>query len=221
MGPIRDQLKGDCWAHAAVAVIDAQLTARNGTFHGLSVQELYDCSDLPQSTEIGGNPYWAYKYVKKSKRLGYELDIPETITEERASCVPYKKSPNALTGYKIAKVELLEESYTSLLYHVHYVSPVAVSIETKESQLKYYKGGLYKNVYCWRGPDHAVVVVAYDEKMLIIRNSWGADWGNDGHLWWSRFSKICSILTGMSVPYLEERNGDWSWPWPFKWNQLK
>ena len=96
MGPIRQQLKGDCWAHVAVAVIDAQLTVRSGTFHGLSVQELFDCSYSPVSKLKGGVPYYAYKYVKKSKRLGYELGSPETVTREEQSCVPYKKSPNAM-----------------------------------------------------------------------------------------------------------------------------
>ena len=223
MGPIRQQLKGSCWAHAAAAVIDAQLTARSGTFHELSVQELYDCTDLGHSKELGGDAYKAFEYVKESNHLNYALGSPETNAKRGFNCNHHTKNLNALKGYKIDKVEKLEKTEESLLYHVHYVSPVAVIIETKYSQLERYRGGIYTGNLCGLGPDHAVVVVAYDEQILLIRNSWGKEWGNAGYLWWNRFGSKCSILEAMSIPYLvpEEKNKDWSWPWPFNWNQLK
>lgn len=29
---------------------------------------------------------------------------------------------------------------------------------------------------------HCVTFVGYDERGIIIRNSWGADWGNNGYV---------------------------------------
>ena len=223
MGPIRNQAKGSCWAHAAAAVIDAQLTARSGTFHEVSVQELYDCAVLSQSKLIGGDPYRALEYVKERKHLSYALGSPETTSKHGFSCDVYQKRLNAMKGYEIEKIGWLkEQNEQTLLYTLHYVSPVTAAIETKATFLKGYMGGVYsRNPDCGPEPDHAVVIVAYSENNYIIRNSWGTGWGVDGYLFWDRFGPSCYLFESNVFPYLEKENTDWSWPWPFNWNLLE
>ena len=223
MGPIRNQAKGSCWAHAAAAVIDAQLTARSGTFHEVSVQELYDCAVLPRSKEIGGHPFYGLEYVKESKHLSYELGSPETNSESGFSCDFHADQLNAMRGYEIEKIgRLTEPKEQSLLYTLHRVSPVTADMVVKDTFLKAYMGGVYsRNPDCGPRPDHAVVIVAYSENNYIIRNSWGTDWGVDGYLFWDRLGPLCSLLKYSVFPYLEKENTDWSWPWPFNWNLLE
>lgn len=43
------------------------------------------------------------------------------------------------------------------------------------------------DLYFWRQRGrmiggHCVTFVGYDERGIIIRNSWGADWGNNGYV---------------------------------------
>lgn len=50
--------------------------------------------------------------------------------------------------------------------------------------MSHYGGGIY-NGYCGQ-PDHAVVAVGWGVEngveYWIIRNSWGPDWGEQGHI---------------------------------------
>ena len=229
MGPIRKQLKGDGWAHAASATIEAQLTGRSGKYHRLSTQEIYDCAydpqynSLPLSYRKNGNPQSALKYVEKSQHLGYELDSPSTGAERGFKCSVYSRRLNGLQGYKIQKVQwLFEKSDESLRYHLHYISPIAVAIETTASNLMRLKEGTFKaSPDCLdHKPDHTMVVVAYDQYTYTLRNSWGTEWGDQGYMWWDREGPSCHVLDTMVIPYLEEENADWEWPRPYSWHKL-
>ena len=53
------------------------------------------------------------------------------------------------------------------------ISPVPVGIDA--GALMHYTGGVIKE--CGTGLDHGVLVVGYDDESWIVKNSWGADWG--------------------------------------------
>ena len=74
-----------------------------------------------------------------------------------------------------------------------------------------YEGGVL-DFDCYNVTDHAVLVVGYgrDEVLgkdyWIVKNSWGANWGENGYVRMIRSGKedegICGILTAPSYPIL-------------------
>ena len=67
------------------------------------------------------------------------------------------------------------------------IGPVALSYRVVDG-FRDYKTGVYTNTNCGKGPldvNHAVQAVGYGTEggidMWIVKNSWGADWGDAGY----------------------------------------
>ena len=60
-----------------------------------------------------------------------------------------------------------------------------------------YKGGVFDS--CINGGGHAVVLIGYGtedpsgEDYWLIKNSWGADWGDQGYIRMARGANLCFI----------------------------
>ena len=109
---------------------------------------------------------------------------------------------------------------TELYHAIGNVGPISVAIDA-EYDLQFYKSGIYKSDVC--GPqflNHAVLAVGYSEtpcldnyydnnviisktssKYIIIKNSWGTDWGMDGYVYFSADKdNMCGIAEAASYP---------------------
>merc|ERR1719247_3902862 len=54
----------------------------------------------------------------------------------------------------------------------------------------------HKGVYdqqCGSGAGHCVAAVGYASDYWIIRNSWGKQWGQNGHIYFKKGSNLCGI----------------------------
>jgi C1A family cysteine protease len=60
--------------------------------------------------------------------------------------------------------------------------PVPVCIEADTTVFQYYSEGVLDSDDCGTELDHCVEIVGYDTEAWIVRNSWGADWGLEGHV---------------------------------------
>jgi len=71
-----------------------------------------------------------------------------------------------------------------------------------------YTTGVYSSPLCKNGPsdvNHAVLAVGYGVdngvNYWIVKNSWGADWGQAGYIWMSRnLQNQCGIATDATYP---------------------
>jgi C1A family cysteine protease len=65
---------------------------------------------------------------------------------------------------------------------IYQYGPVAVTV-TANMAMQGYSGGIF-NGCTSMGTNHMVVLVGWDDKTQswILRNSWGADWGEDGYM---------------------------------------
>lgn len=71
--------------------------------------------------------------------------------------------------------------------------PVSVAVEADKSVFQHYTGGVLNSILCGHKLDHGVLVVGYAENYYIVKNSWGATWGDEGYLKIGK-NNICGIL---------------------------
>ena len=212
IGPIHDQKKGSCWAHAAVVPLEAQLAFYKKTFQQLSVQELYRCTYFDRIRDEGGRTEDAWGYVYDDNRLGYWADSPEKkdswyTIPWRDNCKDYQKTPNALAGYGTDQYifRVLDEG--ALRRQIACIGPVTIGMDTKNTRIDKYKGGIFKPIAAdCKQIDHAMVVVGYTRMAFIIRNTWGKNWGEDGYLMFDR-NGDCQLFERAEYVKLKPTNG--------------
>ncbi len=185
--PVRNQgACGSCWAFSVVGALESlALIALDmpGVDLDLSEQALVSCS-IAGSCVDGGELDMAAEYVRKS-------GIPEE------NCYPYqafdaecgricKDSLGFISSYNIKNwlyvsketapdINLLKSMLVTL-------GPLSVAFEIYED-FYYYKSGIYTYT---SGPyigGHGVLLTGYDDRegYFIVKNSWGADWGEEGY----------------------------------------
>jgi len=84
---------------------------------------------------------------------------------------------------------------TTMLTYVAERGPVSVCVDAAPWQ--YYTGGVLKT--CGSSIDHAVQATGFGvqsgTEVWNVRNSWGADWGEQGYIWLERGKNLCQIAT--------------------------
>jgi len=60
--------------------------------------------------------------------------------------------------------------------------PVSVAVEADKTPFSHYTGGVINTTACGTNTDHAVTAVGYTDNYFIVRNSWGAGWGEKGYV---------------------------------------
>ena len=65
-------------------------------------------------------------------------------------------------------------------------APVSVTIEADKTVFQQYTSGIMDSKLCGTNLDHAVAAVGYGteggQEYYIVRNSWGASWGDQGYI---------------------------------------
>ena len=106
-------------------------------------------------------------------------------------------------GYK----SLTAGDELELMYYVATIGPIAVAIEVS-GPFGSYSSGIYYYPNCTMSLNHAVTIVGYGsygpgQDYWIVRNSWGADWGDNGHILMARNkNNNCGIAQGTNFPIL-------------------
>lgn len=84
-----------------------------------------------------------------------------------------------------------------------------VSVAVDAQNWSFYSRGIYSHMKCGTQLDHGVTLVGYGsasgDDFWIIKNSWGAQWGENGYIRLERSSKAgssgcCGIFKAASFP---------------------
>lgn len=196
---VKDQEScGGCWAFSAIGAIEGINAIFTGQLLSLSEQELIDCEEKDNGCH-GGWMDDAFLFVEKNgvtleKNYKYE-GIDETCIREKEKAAYVK-----IDGYiDVPKSEgALKKAVAQ--------QPVSVGIEADTREFQLYGGGVF-DAPCGTALDHGVLVVGYnasaDPAYWIVKNSWGASWGEEGYIRMSmggREEGECGILLASSYP---------------------
>ncbi|KAL7631751.1 UNVERIFIED_CONTAM: hypothetical protein RMT77_017932 [Armadillidium vulgare] len=193
---------GSCWAFSAVGSLEGQNFAKTGNLKltSLSEQNLVDCDKGDYGCD-GGLIIDAFDYVINNHGID---------TEESYPYVAYDQDCNFNTknigGYCSGYVNITSGSEYDLMAAVATIGPVSVAIDADHTDFTYYVNGVYYNPLCSsKNLDHAVLVVGYgtydNQDYWLIKNSWGADWGDDGYIMMARNRENnCGIATAAAYP---------------------
>jgi cathepsin L len=200
--PVKDQAScGSCWSFATAETLESQWAIKTKQLVVLSEQQVLDCTPNPQNCGgsggcQGGTAELAYARIAELGGLTTEALYP--YVSGRGS--DYKcKNPIPAPVAKITNyTKLPENEYDPLMTAVATIGPIAISVDA--ASWGAYSSGVF-NGCNQKNPDidHAVVLVGYgtDAKLgdyWLVRNSWGASWGEKGYIRLHRNSTIeCGI----------------------------
>uniref|UniRef100_A0A6P7GD74 Cathepsin L-like proteinase isoform X1 n=1 Tax=Diabrotica virgifera virgifera TaxID=50390 RepID=A0A6P7GD74_DIAVI len=192
--PVRDQGKcGSCWAFSVVGALEGQVAIHQNQRVPLSPQYLVDCSRTNYGCS-GGIQEDAFEEIRN---IGICADADYPYEGQNQDCrKDVKKSISSISGYK--ECNPTEED---LISAIATVGPIASSVDASEWSL--YAGGILDDTDCDRDwLNHAVLAVGYTDDYILIKNSWGEDWGEEGYIRLARGVNTCGINADNSYPIL-------------------
>ena len=147
----------------------------------------------------------AFTYITKFGGIESEQNYPYRARDEPCRADKAKITPVQVASF----VDVPKDDCVSLL---NAIAQAPVSVAIAANALQFYIHGVFSNKFCGTGLDHGVVAVGYgtdsDSKkdFWLVRNSWGASWGEKGYVRMDRAVQpktgICGICMQASYPTL-------------------
>jgi len=192
---IKDQGQcGSCWAFSTTETVEsANLLAGKQVPDG-SPQEIVDC-DSSDSGCNGGDPQEALQWIVNQG--GQETDSCYPYTAQDGTCNQDNCSPDP--NLKISTVTPISGS-ESAIYQVLGQAPLSICADAEPWQN--YNGGVLTADQCGSDVDHAIQLTGYSPDQgayWIVRNSWGADWGENGFIWLQYGQDTCAITSEVTA----------------------
>jgi C1A family cysteine protease len=200
---VKDQGQcGSCWSFSSTGAIEGAWAIATGSLINLSEQQLIDCSKKYGNLGCnGGLMDNAFEYVIDN---GQCSDKEYPYTASGGNCHSCKMVAALKDCYDIPPNNQL-----ALKEAVALNGPVSIAIEADTRIFQSYSSGVITSSTCGTNLDHGVLIVGYGEengiKYWLVKNSWGASWGEDGYVKIERSDKtndagVCGIAMECSYP---------------------
>jgi C1A family cysteine protease len=183
VNPVKDQGQcGSCWAFSAISSTESRFKISGGALLSLSEQQVVDCCNYGGSMGCnGGDEDQAMDYLR-DKGVMSEKDYPYVAYDQNCAYDASKLTPAKPTGHTMVAANSASALKTAIS-----TGPVSVAIEADTFVFQFYSGGILNSASCGTDLDHAVVAVGYGVdpvkgEFYIVRNSWGASWGEKGYV---------------------------------------
>ncbi len=193
--PVKNQgYCGSCWAFGTVGALECNIKIKDKVTVDLSEQWLVSCNS--DGWGCGGG-WYAHDYHQwKTDPCGgtgavLEADFPYTASDASCNC-PYSH-PYHIEGWAYIGTGYGVPLTSSIKQAILDYGPVSVSVYANTA-MQAYTGGIFNG--CETGTvNHGVVLVGWDDNqgggVWIMRNSWGAGWGEGGYM---RIPYSCSNI---------------------------
>jgi len=200
--PVKNQQQcGSCWAFSATGSLEGAVALKFGKLVSVSEQQLVDCSGSEGNLGCnGGLMDSAFEWWIKNGGACSQADYPYTARDGTCKTTCKNIPETKVTGY----VDIKEGDENGLADAVA-LTPVSVAIEADQVAFQFYKSGIF-TAACGTNLDHGVLAVGYDktpgQNYWIVKNSWGATWGENGYIRLVRGKNQCGISLAASYPKL-------------------
>jgi len=195
---------GSCWAFSAIASLEgAHALSKGNKYTSLSEQQLVDCSTAFGNMGCnGGLMDQAFTYLINATK-GDDLETAYPYKGVDGSCAYLATSIGATIK---SFVDIKAQDEAALLAAVSTVGPVSIAIQAA-SDFMFYSSGVYDSTQCSSSPqtlNHGVAIVGYGvdgaAPYWIVRNSWSANWGEQGYIRMARGKNMCGLADVASYP---------------------
>ncbi|XP_057862007.2 thiol protease SEN102 [Cryptomeria japonica] len=198
---------GSCWAFSTVVAVEGINQIKSGKLVPLSEQELVDCDKKKNQGCNGGLMDYAFQFIIENGGINTEGDYPYTAEDGQCDIIRKNSHAAVIDGYEDVPANS-DEALMKAVAH----QPVSVAIEAGGPEFQFYWKGVFSGE-CGTDLDHGVAVVGFGEekdeygdlvKYWIVKNSWGADWGEEGYIKMQRGidkeEGLCGINMEASYP---------------------
>lgn len=196
---------GSCWSFSTATALEGWEAIHHGDLISLSEQELVDC-DKQDAGCNGGLMENAMDYVSKNGGLCSDSDYPYTAADGTCSSTKCSKKYAGISGcYSVP-----QNNEAALKYAVEHYGPVSIAIQANQMVFQFYSSGVFNNARCGTNLDHGVAVVGFGvdgtQPYWIVKNSWGATWGEQGYIRMARTDStnsagMCGLASEPVFPY--------------------
>ncbi|KAF1742094.1 hypothetical protein MXB_4505 [Myxobolus squamalis] len=201
---VKNQFECGCgYAFSATGAMESAFAIETGKLPNLSEQEIVSCTtELGNLGCEGGLPENGFLY-SMAKGISTSTDYPytgdESLCFRNISNRVYK-----LKGYQIVnrgqEIDSVEALYNT--------EPISINLDSNHKEFLFYQSGVPDIPSCSSDNlNHAALAVGYnleDENKchLIVKNSFGPDWGEDGYFTIMLFkANMCGIATRATYPF--------------------
>jgi len=191
---------GSCWAFSTTGSIEGAHQIATGNLVSLSEQELVDCDRAQDQGCNGGLMDNAFAFVEKNG-LASETDYPYTAQDGQCDTAAEAKPAATISSFSDVTV-----GSEDALRQAVKMQPVSIAIEADQQGFQFYSSGVFSGE-CGQQLDHGVLVVGYtytagndDSNFWIVKNSWGATWGEEGYIRLAYGQNQCGLTNAASYP---------------------
>lgn len=179
--PPRDQ--GKCqssWAFVTATAVEGAVNKKYSTNDYLSVQELIDCEKKNRGCTAGDINY-SLDYVQQNG-LSLDSDYPYKAKQSKCSIPSDDRKYKISSYFYCSNNDANSACSESIVYDNLSNGPSIGGLDG--SRLQLYQSGIFDG-NCTKD-SHMIVTVGFGSEngqdFWIVRNSWGADWGENGYI---------------------------------------
>lgn len=173
---------GSCWAFSSTGGIEGQWFLAGNTLTSVAEQELVSC-DKTDSGCNGGLMDNAFAWLQSNKNGQIVTEASYPYTSGGGVTGQCKYSSSMQVGATISGHADLPHDEDQMAAWMMTNGPISIAVDATSFQS--YTGGILSNCISQQ-LDHGVLAVGVTDSYWIIKNSWGASWGEADTSGWPR-----------------------------------